>query len=173
MREEWVLDYSDYLAAQRLFRRRSLGRRLYTFTLRWFFNVLVLGFLLWFIVPMYPNNYSWAGLSGVMPLVILAITFEAMHWYAPRRGYKRMFLNGDSSKPVYMEMDEEKITSGIPGSSEGKFFWSAITDFAEDQHIALLVISNRMFLMIPKNKLSGESWSAVKTVIARHVLGAS
>ena len=171
MREEWVLEYSDYLAAQKLFNKRSVGRRFYMFAMLWFFPVLAIAFVAFSLWVMYPGPYSWSGLSGTWPLVFVAILFRFSYWRALRKGFKRLFLNGDPTKAIYFSVDEDKVISGVPGSSEAKFEWAAITGFAEDEHIAILYISKRLFLMLPKNKLSVQTWTDMKVILARHLSG--
>ena len=93
----------------------------------------------------------------------------ASYWLTLKRNWKRLFLNGNPLEPVYMDLDDERVLSGVPGSSEGKFFWPTLIKLAEDDHIAILYISKRLFLMIPKNKLSAETWLKFRGIIAAHV----
>lgn len=171
MRSEWILEYQDYLAAQDLFNRGSLWRRFSIFTIKWmlpgFAVLLVLLLVTGHLLD--PERNSWNAVITCWPFVLFVSIMRFFYWFNLKQVYKRIFLNGDSTKPVYMEIDDERVLSGIPGSSEGKFLWPAIIKFSENDHIALLHVSKCLFLMIPKNKLHPEQWLEMKQTIQRHV----
>lgn len=167
MRVEWVLEYQDYLAAQNLFNRSSFWRRISIFTLKWLLPAIAIIIALLLVEK---NGWSFA-LENGWSVLLFGFMFRFIYWLSLRKGYKRIFLNGDSTKPVYMEINDEQILSGIPGSSEGKFFWPTVLKFSEDEQIVLLYLSKRLFLIIPKNKIAPAEWSEMKQTIQRHIPG--
>jgi len=64
-----------------------------------------------------------------------------------------------------LEVTPEQVISAIPNRSEGRFFWSAIQDYAEDDKIALLFIQKKKFLFIPKHALPDAAWRELKANI--------
>ncbi len=172
MRFEWVLSLADYRAAQNLHNRSSLVRRSRVFTFRWLIPFLALLSLLSILFTYFTTRRTDVflhDLSTTLPFFLFVVVFRVFYKWSTRASYKRLFLNGDSSKPLYMDVDEHRVLSGIPGSGEGKFFWSTILNFAEDDRIALVYISKQMFLMIPKKKLSPAAWADLRGTILRHM----
>ncbi|WP_263367603.1 YcxB family protein [Edaphobacter bradus] len=66
---------------------------------------------------------------------------------------------------IAVAFDKEYFVSGLPGRSETRFLWPAIYDFAENERIALVYLSRRSFIVIPKHAMPEESWREFRSFI--------
>jgi hypothetical protein len=71
---------------------------------------------------------------------------------------------------ISIDIDNERVVSSIPEVSEGKFFWNAIVDFAQDEKVTLLYIRKRAFIFFPTSVLSPDQHTELNDLIARHVV---
>jgi len=60
-----------------------------------------------------------------------------------------MFPNGNEE--VWVDLDDERVISTIPGTVEGKYFWTGILGFAQDEKMILLYIRKNMFLFFQQS----------------------
>jgi hypothetical protein len=73
---------------------------------------------------------------------------------------------------VTLEFNTEQFIITFPGKSEGRYFWSAIQDFAEDGKIALVFIQKKRFIFIPKHALPETAWFELRSLISNRTKAA-
>ena len=145
---------ADYRAALRLHYRHKLSRRILHIAGLWLLPFVMLAFLVPSIYQLAADRENYSGGIGWGLLGLGFASFIPLSRYvAVRKQFKAIFP-AQSSGEVLLDIDEERIISTIPGSSEGKFFWTAILNFAQDEKVILLYIRKNMFLFIPTAALS-------------------
>lgn len=166
MRHSYVLRYQDYKNAQVLYRRHRWTAAL-TYYL-WVWVLPVVGFAVAIPLLLSPFGHSPEWTSTVAPFSAMGIWFAVfipvMRFYSVRRCWKRLLPENlakstKSEISVKLEMTEEQLISILPGRSEGRFYWSAILDFAEDDRIALVFVKKKAFIFIPRSALPAEGWT--------------
>ncbi|MGH9598735.1 MAG: YcxB family protein [Terracidiphilus sp.] len=74
-----------------------------------------------------------------------------------------------ANSTIGLDIDDECIKSSVPGFSEGKFYWSAITSFTQNDRVTMLYIDKRKFLFFPTSAMSSIQRTELNDLIARHV----
>jgi len=174
MRYDYKLTYKDFLDAQRLFRKQRWKSALSYYVFIW--GLPVLGFLA--AVPWLAQLlgaqaqwvYAWGGFAALG--LWCAIAIPLMRIYTIRRCWKRLLP--DSAKKsirseirVELEMNGEQLISALPGRSEGRFLWSGLIDYAEDEELALVFIKKKMFLFIPRRAMDDAGWNQLRSHFAQ------
>ncbi len=163
---EYLATKRDFLDAQRLHRRN----RPWTAILYW---------LVYWILPLagacctlYAASL-WAkeGLRAVGgwmgPGVIgayLALVLPLARWNQLRRLWNNAQPKKYRDIPLLLQFDDEQLVSGRPGESEGRFFWIAFEDYAEDEKLALLYLRRKLFLFIPKRAMPAAEWARLRAL---------
>ncbi|MGD0735675.1 MAG: YcxB family protein [Terracidiphilus sp.] len=171
MKLTYTLTINDYKAAQRLHLRQRLGRRLaFTF---WYVAVPILaaaGALAFALLDVSKLTHFAAIYFGIeAALVWLSIYLPLMRFYTMRKCFKQMFPPSRTDRTSSIDIDDERAVSTIPGVSEGKFFWSAIIDFAQDDKVTLLYIRKKAFLFFPTSALSTDERAELNALVACNV----
>jgi hypothetical protein len=99
-----------------------------------------------------------------------SIASPFMRIYVDRRGFRRLFSPTRRDRSCYIDMDDERILSGLPAVCEEKYFWNAIVGFAQDKKMTLLYLDKDKFLLFPTYALSPAQQTELNDLIARHVV---
>jgi hypothetical protein len=91
-----------------------------------------------------------------------AIFIPINRWFTVRRCWKAVVPPERVGKPITLEFTDESVISTIPGQSEGRFFWTAIPDFVQNDRITLLFVRKKNFLFIPTKDIPPEQWAYVR-----------
>jgi len=132
MKLSYTLTLADYIAATRLHRMQTLGRRL-TFALLYFgLPILAVAGMIIIILSKMSGRLELAPsfLFAEAVLIFLSIALPLARILDLRICFKRIFLNPKAVPTITANIDEECICTEIPGVNEGKFFWNAILRFA-------------------------------------------
>ena len=172
MKLTYTLTLDDYKAAQRLHLRQRPERRLaFIF---WYVAVPILavaGAIAFAFLDVSKLTHFAAIYFGIeAALVWLSIYLPIMRIYTTRRCFKQMFPPLRTDRTSSIDLDDERVVSAIPGVSEGKFFWSAIIDFAQNDKVTLLYVRKKAFLFFPTSALSTENRAELDDLVARHVV---
>ena len=171
---EYVLTFQDYRNAQRLYLRHRKMAAIYFYFWIWVLPIsgLLVGIL--FAIAMLSGRTegmaAYAGLAAGG--VWLACFIPTMQWYGRRKIWKQLIppeIETRSAKTaisVSLEFNESQLISTIPGRSEGRFFWPAILDFAENDQVAILFIHKKQFLFVPKRALPEFAWADLRKHLA-------
>jgi hypothetical protein len=171
MKLEYALTLDDYKAAQRLHRSRTAARRIkFAISYSIFPALTVVGLISIFLLKSSDNAELKADLLICdFALFFLSVAMPIARIFDMRIRFKRLqrTLRGVSS--VFLEIGEECIISAIPGVSEGKFFWNASIDFAQDDKVSLLYVRKRAFFFFPTSVMSPDQRTELNDLVARHV----
>jgi hypothetical protein len=171
MKLEYTLTFADFKSAQRLHYRQTLGRRL-RFA---FWNICipvlaVLGLAAFVFLDLFHIARYAAILFGIeCALLWIAICNPIARYFKMRKCFKQLFPPTRTERNSTLELGEDHLLSGIPGVSEGKFFWNAIVGFAQDEKITLIYVAKTRFLFFPTAAMSPDQRAKLDNLIDRHV----
>lgn len=171
MKLEYTLTFSDYKSAQRLCRRQTLRRRLAFI----FWNIAVpilavIGLVAFIFFDLFSITSYAAILFGVeCALLWIAIYNPIARYYKMRKCFKQLFPPTRTDRSSTLEINDDHLLSRIPGVSEGKFFWNAIVDFAQDDRITLIYVAKNRFLFVPTAAMSADQRVELNNLISRHM----
>ena len=89
-------------------------------------------------------------------------------WWQIRKLWNQAQPKKYRGKPVTLQFDEAMIISARPGDSEGRFYWTAIEDYAEDERLAIVYVRRKLFLFIPKRAMDEPEWARLRTLALPH-----
>ena len=172
MKLTYTLTLADYIAAIRLHRSQTFARRfifgLLYFGLPFLAVVGLAGIVLLKAIGKTEPTSGYIFEEAV--LLFLSIGLPLARIVDVRICFRRIFANAKVIPTITAVIDEECVRSEIPGVSEGKFFWSAIIDFAQDEKVTLLYIRKKAFLFFPPFVLSPDQRAELNDLVARHVV---
>lgn len=173
MSYDYISTFDDYKAAQKLYLRSRPKARIRL--LGWMYGLPVATAVLVFILWRGSRGSDWSGFSILTWLTVvcffLTVQVVVLRPWNLRRCYKRLRkVSGlTDSTTIRFEFDDNGVVSGIAGRSEGRFFWSGIQDFVENDKIALLFIGSKRFLYIPKRAMADEQWTQLRSLAAEKI----
>jgi hypothetical protein len=167
----FVPTLADFRASLRLHCRQKMSRYIYSLLSLWLLPFLILLFLLSSIYTMATDRENYTGGAGWIVLAFLfALAIPLRRTYAVRRQYKLMFPPSQTSWEVLIDIDEDRVISSLPGSSEGKFFWNSILDFAQNEKVTLLYVRKNVFLFFPTQAMSPAQRTELNDLVARNMV---
>jgi hypothetical protein len=112
---------------------------------------------------------TMAALSGFGIWFLAVIPLSRM--LTMRRAWKRLLpprtrKARKAMVAVELEFDETQVISRLPGRNEGRFFWPAIVDYAEDEKLALIFVAPKRFLFVPRRAMPDEAWVQLRGYVA-------
>lgn len=166
MTAEYEFSYAHYKQAQRLFVKHRPSSFFWYVTFVWALPAAGLCFAGYWLFLWFEGQRRMAhALSGSLYLAAyLGLASPLVRWWKLRRAYDQLFPKG-CPHVATIGFDDEFISSVVPGRSEGRFFWPAIVDFAEDEHVALVFIRKKHFLVVPHSAFTDEQWTELRTLI--------
>lgn len=171
MKLRFMPTLADYRASLRLHCRHKISRYIYSLLSLWLLPFLIFLFLLSSVYAMLTDRENYTGGSMWIVLALLcALAIPLRRYYAVRKQFKLMFPPSHTNWQVLIDIDEERVISSIPGSSEGKFFWNSIMDFAQNEKVTLLYVRKNVFLFIPTQAMSHEQRTELNDLIARNMV---
>jgi len=172
MKLAYKITLKNYKAALRLHATSKLGRRINHYF--WYFGVPILaicGLMLLIFGGLSETTEIYSPFRITLWVLLwLSIYLPIMRFFNVRRGFKRIFPPTAKDKNVSIDIDDERIVSAIPGLSEGKFFWNAILEFAQDRNVTLLYLAKSRFLFFPTHAMTAEQQLELHDLIARHIV---
>ena len=163
---EYTATKQDFHDAQRLHRanRRWVAIGYYF----WVWFVPLAGTALALIAGTFWLQGNRAGFYHLLPEAALgayfAVVLPLLRWNQIRRLWDRAQPKKFRDQPVTLQFDAQQIISARPGSSEGRFQWTAIEDYAEDERLALLYVQRKLFLFVPKRAMDEAEWDRLRAV---------
>jgi len=170
MKLSYTPTLADYRAALRLYRRQKLSRRILHYASTGLLSLFAV--LAWalFIYNMGTEPTSFPGsLSLPIGITFWLLLAYLMRQYVVRKQFKQIFPPSRTDRTVSIDIDNDRIISAIPGVSEGKFFWNAILDFAQDERITLLYVAKNRFLFVPTQAFSDAERDELRGLISRNL----
>jgi hypothetical protein len=177
---EYGLKYQNYKDAQKLYIRHSKRAALYYYFFIWVLPILGCLLAIFGLAALFEIGPVWVRYFRGLYVVGLwfALFIPIMRIFTVRRCWKQLVPPNTPGKGmkaeihVTLEFNAEQFISAIPGRSEGRFFWSAVQDFAEDVKIALIFIHKKRFIFIPKPALPEAAWSELRVLITNRTKAA-
>ena len=163
---EYAIELADYKAAQRLYLKHRPWSMVLYVLLQWVLPGVAVCFVAWsFWLWVTLQFHTLAIVGGVTAgLLWMSIVFLVSRWWSLRRGYRNICPKGIARR-TRLTVDEQLVISGIPGESEGRFYWKAIHDYAENEELALLFVRKKLFLMVPRRALDEAQWAQLRTLV--------
>jgi hypothetical protein len=164
MAHRYELTFQDFKNAQRLYRAHRPWARFWLGF--WLIGAPVIGLLLLVIGLMAHSRSLGPLLYPIAGWFLFMGIFQ--HLYRPfqlRKIYKRSLPDGQKTADVEFSFGEEGVRSAILGRSEGRFNWSAIQDYAEDDTLSLIFVKKKLFLYIPKRAMPAEEWDDLRRYV--------
>jgi hypothetical protein len=172
MQLSYILTLKDYKASLRLHLRQKLSR--YISFIFWYRAVPVLaiaGLLAILILNITGRTELEADFIGVdAGLLWIAIVLPLIRVYQVRKSFKHMFPPGRTDRTCYIDIDDERIFTSLPGVGEGKYFWTGVIAFVQDEKVSMIYITEVQYLPIPTYTLSPEQLTELNDLVARHVV---
>jgi len=168
MKIECPLSFSDYKAALKLHSRLSLLRRINRIAL--FVSSLIIYSIFGYVVIKSAVNHEFASrISAGTWITFLSLScLPLLHSWALRRQFRNIFPPSPTSRIAYFEFCDDLVISGIPGVSEGRYHWSSIVQFAQNEEITLVYVKKSRFLFVPTHAFSASQRIELDELIARH-----
>lgn len=171
MKLSFMPTLADYRASLQLHCRQKISRYIYSLLSLWLLPFLIFLFLLSSLYTIATDRENYTGGAMWIVLALLcALAIPLRRSYAVRRQFKLMFPPSQASWQVLIDIDEERVISSIPGSSEGKFFWNSIMDFAQNEKVTLLYVRKNVFLFIPTQAMSPEQRTELNDLVAQKMV---
>jgi len=138
---------------------------------RFLYGWLIPLFLLYFILAELWNAATGSApvgdvLLGALTMSLVVAAIVGYRIFRLRRAYKKSVF-AKHEPGIALAFNDEYFVSGLPGRSEGRFLWSALYDFAENDRIALIYTSKRRFVVVPKHAMPSDSWDTLRALVPR------
>src|SRR6185437_6108957 len=171
MKLEFTLTFSDYKSALRLYGRQTLRRRLAFISWNIAVPILaVIGLAAFIFFDLFSITSYAAILFGIESgLLTITILNPIARYYRIRKCFKQVFPPTHTDRTSTLEINDQHLLSTIPGVSEGKFFWNAIVDFAQDNKVTLIYVAKARFLFFPTAAMSPDERVELSNLVSRHV----
>jgi hypothetical protein len=166
MKLTYTLTLGDYKAAQVLHRRQKFTRQLAVWILP-ALTLFGLAAMVAFSLTNHPELFadSMALVGGAL---FITIFMPVARWYAIRRCFMQLFPPTRTDRSSAIDIDDERILSAVPGVSEGKIFWQGLLQFAQDNKVTMLYLSEIRFILFPTSVLTPEQRAELKGMMTRH-----
>ena len=165
MKLSYTLTLADYKAALRLHRCQSIVRCLTMFI----YPVLTILFLCT-TLHFKSNTVAFGEFFALGQCSLLLSIATPIARYLKRRKYfKNIFPPARTEKESSIDIDKERILTGIPGVCEVKFFWCGILEFAQNDKITMLYVETDRFLFFPTSAMSLAQRTELNELVARNV----
>ena len=169
MQLTYTLTLSDYKAAIKLHNRQNLGRRLSNI----FAGRILPGIGLFLLIAeaflaFSENDYLSRNPPGLLIVPFIFALLPIIQANIVRKQFDQLFP--PSSRNLSIDLDNERIICDNPGSSESKFLWTIVQQFAQDDKVTMLYISKLRFLFFPTNSMSIEQRTELNELVARNMV---
>jgi len=171
MKINYTITLEDYKEALRLHKNQTFGMRIGIFFTYRVLPILGIFILIYVAFKAFTqeNDYAQNPPFGlIMP--ILFVFLPVIRNYLVRRQFDIAFPLTKTDRKVSADIDEERILSTIPGFSEGKFYWNAISGFAQNEKIVQFYLSSDRIIFIPISSLSPSQLAELGEIVARNLV---
>ena len=168
MRLEYTLTVKDYKAALRLHSRQNLGRR----NASLFFGKVLPGLGLFFLaleafLSLTETDYLSHNPPGLLVVPLVFLLSPALQANQVRMQFNQLFP--PSARSLSIAIDDERIVCVDSKSSESRFLWNAIAEYAQDEQITMLYLAKQKFLFFPTAAMSPDQRTELNDLVARHL----
>ena len=162
----YTLTLKDFKAAQILHRRQKFTRR---FSIWVWPSVAILGIIGILLSSVSHHPELFADFSALAAgALFITIWMPIGRWYCLHKAFKQLFPPTRTDPSSSLDINEERILSGVPGVSEGTILWRGILLFAQNERITMFYISELRFLFFPTNVLTPDQREELKQMAMHH-----
>jgi hypothetical protein len=164
---EYEISYKLYKTAQWLYLKKRPASMVFYIVLYWLIPLAGLVCLFLTLADFLEGRrfLAWTLLKTELPFIVYGLIVVIWRQISLRRGYSGLYPRNTQKRATF-SYDEQQCISAIPGRSQGKVYWSAMSSVAQDKQITLLFMGRKRFLMVPTQSLSAQEWSAIRGYIA-------
>jgi hypothetical protein len=163
MMYEYKTSFDDFKKAQILAAHRSVRAKVsFYFWLRVapVFGLLALGVLIWDVV------FRHFGFDPIIGGILAGVAWIGIFCairrpFLVRKLYRQMLNGRPDGSPLELGIEGDQLVYRVPGRSEGRYYRASVNEFVEDADLALLFVTKKNFLMVPKRALPQEAWQQV------------
>ena len=167
MKLSYALSFAYIRAAFRLHRRQTLLRRVNLYIWP---ALTITAFVGMIIFSSNKNSELFAQCFAFgVGFLWMSIGMPIARYYNIRRCFKQHFPSTRTDPTTSMEIDDERIHTGIPGVSVNNYLWNGIVGFAQNEKATLLYLDKNRFLFLPTCAMSTAQRAELNDLIARHV----
>ena len=161
---EYLVTKQDYNDAERLHRRNRPRAAVVYYVFFWLLPCVSAAYLLYTLIVFGLGGWRAVErhLAEASLALYLAILLPFAFWNAKRRAWNTLQPKKYAGRPVTFQFDGEQLISARPGVSDGRFYWTAIEDFAEDDRMALIYPRPKLFVIVPKRAMPEEAWQRLR-----------
>jgi uncharacterized membrane protein len=167
---EYTITYADYKAANRLYLLHRPRTMIGYLLLTWVLPTIAFCLLAWALWLQRHGDASvpFATPGSMVSYAVLVLFLPLSRWRVLRLGYRGLLPKG-GQKIVRLTANEEQVVFTVPGRAEGRYFWKAIEDHAEDKNSLILIVSRTRYLIVPRHALNEAQWVQIRALIAMKV----
>jgi hypothetical protein len=175
MRFEYSLTLEDFMAAHELNSRQSLGSKIrYSFA-KWG-SVFIFIFMALLIGAYWDYSHElrrqildrewW--LVGVLALAFLLIVSPSRYSRLMEKRFNVRFPA--EHRRNWIDISDLEVSSAIVGTEAGRFPWSLIVRFAQDEKITLVYLTKNRFLYFPTSVMNQFQRTELNELVARNMV---
>jgi hypothetical protein len=168
----YALTLEQYRLAQHLHYNHKTSRRVRYFIYYRAIPALALFSVTCTIAALTAGSSRWSQILFPVDggLIWMAVAMPISRDYNIRKCFKRMFPPTQPDRTCELDIDEERILSAIPGVSEGKIFWKGIIDFAQNEDVTLMYVTETRFLIFPTQAMSPAQRIDLSALVERYLV---
>ena len=168
MKLDYTLTFADFKAAVKLHSRQKFSRRVILFVYVWLAPIMALLLIVSFLLS--PHGELSDGSIAMFAVLLFCVLLPVMHYREIHKQFKQLFPPTRTDRSSSIDIDDERILSGVPGVSEGKIFWPGVLAFAQNEKITMIYLSENKFLFFPTLTMSLAQRSELNDLVSRHVV---
>jgi hypothetical protein len=168
MKLDYTLTFADYRASVKLHSRQKFSRRVILFVYIWLAPITALLLIVSYLLS--PHGELSDGSIAMFAVLLFCVLLPVMHYREVHKQFKQLFPPTRTDRSSSIDIDDERILSGVPGVSEGKIFWPGILAFAQDDKITMIYLSEDKFLFFPTSTMSSVQRSELIALVERNMV---
>jgi hypothetical protein len=166
----YVPTIKDYRAGLRLHYRQKLTRRIVHFLGLWMLPLFILLMSTPTIYDKLTQPEEHLGGFGWLTIAVASsFMVPLLQYYGVKKQFNRAFPLQQTVGGISIEVNNDRIVFTIPGISVGTYYWTGITESAQDERITLLYTGKNRFMMFPTQALSADQRTELNDLVTRHV----
>ena len=164
----YTLTLADYNAALKLHSRQNLRRRVGSL---FFSRVLPgIGSILLIteaFLAFAEKDYFSRNPPGLLVVPLVFLLLPAIQFNLVRKQFNQLFPLSD--RGLSIDVSDEGVVCVNPGSSESRFLWSTIAEFAQDEKVTMLYVAKLKFLFFPTSAMSPAQRAELSDLVTRNM----
>jgi hypothetical protein len=168
MKLTYTLTINDYKAALKLHYRQKFSRRFIYFACIWLAPITALLLILSYFLS--PHGELSDGSIAMFAILLFCVLLPVMHYIEVQKQFNQLFPPTRTDRSSSINIDNERIVSGVPGVSESNIFWPGILAFAQNERITMIYLSENKFIFFPTSSLSSAQRTELNELVAQNMM---